>query len=135
LRALDAAANFALGLRAALAICHVVDLARAAVLSGGQAQLVQGCLEELQTEGAAIVADAVERIGTRIHSSTHVVEGMPADAIVELARQLRPSFIVIGSRGRTGLEHLLLGSVAEGVVRSSPVPVMVVPKAYGLRIL
>lgn len=113
----------------------MVDVARAAALSGGEAALVQGCLEELQTEGAAIVADAVARAGGRVRTSTCLLEGSPAGAIVQLATEIRPSFIVVGSHGRTGLERLLLGSVAEGVVRGAPVPVMVVPARYGRRTL
>jgi len=38
---------------------------------------------------------------------------------------------VMGTHGRTGLKHLLLGSVAERVVRSSKVPVITVPSGYG----
>jgi nucleotide-binding universal stress UspA family protein len=47
--------------------------------------------------------------------------------ILAEARALMSDLIVIGSHGRSGLERLLLGSVAENVVRKSPCPVMVVP--------
>jgi nucleotide-binding universal stress UspA family protein len=40
---------------------------------------------------------------------------------------LNANFIVLGSHGRTGLDRLVMGSVAEGVVRAAPVPVMVFP--------
>ena len=53
--------------------------------------------------------------------------GAPADAIAEQARTLRPDFVVIGTRGASGLQHLLLGSVTEDVMRTSPVPVLAVP--------
>ena len=57
---------------------------------------------------------------------TRLVEGEPADAIVELAREADASLIVIGSHGRTGLSRLLMGSVAEHVVRKAACPVLTV---------
>jgi nucleotide-binding universal stress UspA family protein len=50
--------------------------------------------------------------------------GQPADVILAAAR--RADSIVMATRGRTGLPHLLLGSVAERVVRHAPIPVLTV---------
>jgi len=62
-----------------------------------------------------------------------VTEGYPATAIEEVANSKRTDLIVIGTRGHTGLKHLLLGSVAERVVQKAPCPVLTVktqaPKA------
>ena len=55
-----------------------------------------------------------------------VAEGYPATAIEEEAVRGRADLIVIGTHGRTGLKHLLLGSVAERVVQKSPCPVLTV---------
>jgi len=52
--------------------------------------------------------------------------GLPAGRIVEVAEAINAHLIVVGSRGRTGLPHILLGSVAERVVQLAPVPVVVV---------
>ena len=52
--------------------------------------------------------------------------GTPWREIVELARELRVDSIVVGSRGLTGIQRLLLGSTAENVVRHAPCPVLVV---------
>jgi nucleotide-binding universal stress UspA family protein len=52
--------------------------------------------------------------------------GNPADAIVRLAAERDVDLIVMGTHGRTGLQHVLLGSVAEKVVRLAPCPVMTV---------
>ncbi len=49
-----------------------------------------------------------------------------AKMIAEQAREWPADLIVIGTHGRRGLDHLLLGSVAEGVMRLSPVPVLLV---------
>ena len=51
-----------------------------------------------------------------------------APGIVEEARRRMVDAIVMGSHGRTGLKHLLLGSVAEHVLRGAGVPVLVVPR-------
>ncbi|MDM8540135.1 universal stress protein [Desulfococcaceae bacterium HSG9] len=55
-----------------------------------------------------------------------LVVGTPATRIVEIAEKKQAKMIIIGSHGRTGLSHLLVGSKAEQVVRLSPVPVTVV---------
>jgi nucleotide-binding universal stress UspA family protein len=52
--------------------------------------------------------------------------GRVADAIVEEARRSRCDLIVIGTHGRRGVSRAMLGSDAENVVRSSPVPVLLV---------
>jgi nucleotide-binding universal stress UspA family protein len=55
-----------------------------------------------------------------------VAVGHPAEAIVHVARERNADLIVMGTHGRTGLQHVLLGSVAEKVVRLAPCPVMTV---------
>ena len=53
-------------------------------------------------------------------------EGVPADEIISLAEETDADLIVIGSLGLSALEKLLLGSVAEKVIRHAPCPVLVV---------
>jgi nucleotide-binding universal stress UspA family protein len=55
-----------------------------------------------------------------------MVTGTPATRIVEIAEKKQASMIVVGSHGRTGLSHLLIGSKAERVVQLANVPVTVV---------
>ena len=55
-----------------------------------------------------------------------LVTGIPATRILETAERQGAQLIVMGSRGRTGLPHLLLGSKAERVVQHSPIPVTIV---------
>lgn len=50
----------------------------------------------------------------------------PAEEIVKLAKQEKVDVVVLGTHGRSGLSHLLMGSVAEAVVRKAPCPVMTV---------
>jgi nucleotide-binding universal stress UspA family protein len=59
---------------------------------------------------------------------THVMEGDPGHEIVKLAEQLHADLIVMPSHGRTGLAHVLIGSVAERVVRLAHCPVLVLRK-------
>lgn len=53
--------------------------------------------------------------------------GDPKTGIIEAAIRENPALIVMGTHGRTGLPHLLLGSTAEYIVRHSPIPVVVIP--------
>lgn len=54
-----------------------------------------------------------------------LVRGLPSNRILEVAKKRNVSMIVMGSKGRTGIKHLLVGSVAERVVQFSHVPVTV----------
>jgi nucleotide-binding universal stress UspA family protein len=53
--------------------------------------------------------------------------GSTADTIIDCAAQFAADLIVIGTHSRSGFDRLLMGSVAESVVRHSPVAVLVVP--------
>lgn len=56
----------------------------------------------------------------------HITIGMPFQEIVKQAGQINADLIIMGTHGRTGIEHVLLGSTAERVVRHSNVPVLTV---------
>lgn len=56
----------------------------------------------------------------------YVVPGIPYDEIIKKANEIGASLIVMGTHGRTGIDHVLFGSTAEKVVRKSPVPVMTI---------
>jgi universal stress protein A len=55
-----------------------------------------------------------------------IAVGRPADTIVRIARERNVDLIVMATHGRTGLEHVVLGSVAEKVVRLAPCPVLTI---------
>ncbi|MGH8092020.1 MAG: universal stress protein, partial [Chthoniobacterales bacterium] len=63
----------------------------------------------------------------------HVVKGRPFEEICRLARELEIDLIVTGTRGQTGLKHLVLGSTAERVVRYAPCPVLVLHSLGNVR--
>ena len=58
-----------------------------------------------------------------------LISGLPPSRILEVAEMERAQLIVVGSRGRTGLPHVLLGSVAERVAQTAPIPVVII-KSY-----
>jgi len=67
---------------------------------------------------------ARERIPAAVRCETLVTSGDPAERVLETARGLSADLIVMGTHGRKGLGHLVLGSAAERVVRESPIPVL-----------
>lgn len=66
-------------------------------------------------------------LGVRLHPI--LAEGVPYVEIVRIARDGKYDLVVMATQGRTGIAHLLLGSVAERVVRTSPIPVLTVRAA------
>jgi len=65
----------------------------------------------------------------QFQASTAIVTGAPAEAIVDYAADRGMDLIVMGTHGRSGFAHLLLGSVAEQVVRTAKCPVLTVRSA------
>jgi nucleotide-binding universal stress UspA family protein len=55
-----------------------------------------------------------------------LMEGEPVSTIVQVARETSSDLIVLGTHGRSGIMRVLLGSVAEGVLREAPCPVMTI---------
>lgn len=80
---------------------------------------------EARAELEAFVA-ALPSTGVTVDS--HLRVGVPYAEIVAYAVESEAGLIVIGTTGKTGIQHFLLGSVAERVVQTSPVPVLTVRK-------
>jgi nucleotide-binding universal stress UspA family protein len=73
---------------------------------------------------------ALERVkAAGLEGETHLAELSPAQAITQTAETIGADLIVMGTRGLTGLKHVLLGSVAERTIRAAPCPVMTVKDA------
>lgn len=83
----------------------------AALCENGAKQLAKLCQEIV---GNAVPAETVVRLGS------------PVTEVLEAAKSLDIDVIVISTHGRTGLKHILLGSVAERIVQRAPCPVLVV---------
>jgi nucleotide-binding universal stress UspA family protein len=88
---------------------------------------VAGESEDEQNQAHRVIGKAVGLANARgIFAKGRVISGQPDDALIAAAQHQAADLIVLGSHGRHGLERFLLGSIAEGVVRKSPVPVLVV---------
>ena len=59
-------------------------------------------------------------------AETLLVSGLPVTRILQVIERTEPSMVVMGSKGQTGLKHLLMGSIAENIVQLAPVPVTIV---------
>jgi universal stress protein A len=75
----------------------------------------------------ATLRNAVSALGADMAVTPVVESGLAARAIVAYAQTHPIDLIVMGTHGRTGFSHVLLGSVAEAVVRGAPCPVLTVP--------
>jgi glycine betaine transporter len=96
---------------------HVVYFDEAVTFPG------QNVLEEMKQKLSDLARNEVSEV---VPVYPHVLKGKPWARIVELARDHAIDLIVIGTHGRTGVSHFLLGSTAEQVVRYAPCPVLVV---------
>ena len=84
-------------------------------------------IQHLEAEVAHSMQACLDRVTAGgLEGEAVVVHGVPFQEILETARRQQIDLIVMGTQGRTGLQHVLLGSVAEKVVRLAPCPVLVV---------
>jgi len=112
---------------AELLVLHVVEPIYYAVpdFTGGAAAAMAGVLDE-QRHGARAQLLQIERryAKRRIKLRILLQSGSAYQAIVDTARRLKADMIIMTTHGRTGMSHLLMGSVAERVVRSATCPVL-----------
>lgn len=85
-------------------------------------------LEEEIEQGALKMMEKFCRTHVQDYANVEsfVVPGIPYDEIIKKAVEINADLIVVGTHGRTGLDHVLFGSTAEKVVRKSAVPVMTI---------
>jgi nucleotide-binding universal stress UspA family protein len=109
-----------------LIVCNVADTRDIYEMAGTYAYDPGQLVDEALASAHAILERAYARLATSGRAEMAVLEGEPVEAIVAAAERYAVDVIVIGSHGRRGIPRLLLGSVAEHVVRRSRVPVIVV---------
>jgi nucleotide-binding universal stress UspA family protein len=126
LSALEYASELARRLGARIHLLHVLeDRGAAAAWTDDYAPLLaewrERCHDDAEADLSAIAATL-----TVPPASAEVVDGSPAEMIVAQAQRRGAELIVMGTHGRRGLSHALVGSVAERVVRTAPCPVLTV---------
>ncbi len=126
-QALDHAAELARTYEAQLWLLHVVEEPAFPSFYGAGAMALYGKLPDLDRRARAALAERAAGLGETVRPvQTHVVRGNASASIVAFAEEQDIDLIVIASRGLSGVRGVLLGSVAEKVVRRAPCPVLVV---------
>lgn len=110
-----------------LIVCHAVDTMKLYENATTFGYDPTPMADELRGEARATIERAVANAGLTIDAANiAVVEGDPVTAILETAQERGADLIVVGSHGRRGITRLVLGSVAEDVVRNATTPVLVI---------
>ena len=85
-------------------------------------------LDELMKDATTKLVDVkVRAVALGISVQSYIATGIPSEEVLAVARAEGTELIVVGTRGKTGLEHVVLGSTAERIVRMAPCPVFTVP--------
>ncbi|HJP30262.1 MAG: universal stress protein [Candidatus Latescibacteria bacterium] len=108
-----------------LHLLHVVD-SQWVASAGGAAfpEYGDNMLRRFEEDGNKALTQVGESIPEAVEMTTAVRTGPPHVQIVQHARELDVDLIVIATHGRSGLQHVLIGSVAEKVVQMAPCPVL-----------
>lgn len=127
--AADYAAMLADGFQAKIDLLHVIEPFPYSVTD---TLTVINHGEALKTIASSLLDNArtrLEQSGATVDG--HLTRGVPYEEILDWARKKRVDLIVMGTRGRTGVGHFLLGSVADRVVHLAPCPVLTMTAAKG----
>lgn len=125
LKALDIAVSLARQFGAEIILLHVKDTIIPPTRY--ESASIRRLRREVWLDGKRqLAALASKRVKPRVSVRHHVAQGSPYAVIVEFAAKSRADLIVMASEGRTGLRRVLIGSVAERVVRHAGCPVLIV---------
>jgi len=129
LRAAEYAKNFAAPFGAQLVLLHVIEpiyYASPADMYAASPNLALLIEEQRKAAQAQLEQLAQKLSGQGAKVQTVLKNGSPAQVIADTAKRIKADLIVMATHGRTGLAHVLLGSVAERVVRLATCPVLTV---------
>jgi nucleotide-binding universal stress UspA family protein len=129
--ALKYASNLASDTGARICIVHVDEFLDAAVpaipsVEGGY--LVEAAWDTKRQEDVKAKLAKVVPTVSNVKYDQHYLMGSPQNEILQIANEQGVDLIVMGSHGRTGISRLLMGSVAEAVMRRANCPVLVVKR-------
>jgi nucleotide-binding universal stress UspA family protein len=123
-RALETAMELARRLRAELHLVHAFDIP-VPLVTPYEIAIPDALIEQARDTAARKLEKALQKVRAEgIEGRSHLTEVPAAAAIVRVAEETKADLIVMGTRGHTGLKHLLLGSVAERTVRHAPCSVL-----------
>ncbi|QZY00938.1 universal stress protein [Halobaculum rubrum] len=125
-RAVEVALDLADRFDAAVHALYVVDSGE---VDSSPEEVRDQMRNALQERGGEAIVDVQKRAG--IDVTAVVREGRPANEIGDYAREIDADLVATGTRGRHGENRFLIGSVAERVVRTCPVPVLTVRQLGG----
>jgi universal stress protein A len=123
--ALVRAIEIAIPSKAPVEILHVIELAEEFPFGSTYFDADYGALYASVDRELGNRADRVRRAG--LACETKIVSGIASSEITNRGRDIDANLIVVGTHGRTGLAHVVMGSVAERVVRHAVSPVLTVP--------
>jgi nucleotide-binding universal stress UspA family protein len=125
-RALDLAVEVAGAFQARVELLHCYQLSPAALSPYGMV-LPESFDREVREAAARRLAEWRDKVAARgIQVGANLSSMLPSLAITDTADELGADLIVMGTRGLSGLKHVLLGSVAERVLRTARCPVLTV---------
>jgi len=127
--ALEMATSLARDRGATLVILHIEE----PPMAYGGGEFYYGIEEPSREELRRMLAEVVPA-DPNVPVERHLMIGSPATSIVEMARREHVELIVMATHGRTGLTRLLMGSVAEEVVRKAECPVLIVKAAVEAKV-
>jgi nucleotide-binding universal stress UspA family protein len=119
-RALDDAIELAQCFQARLTLLHVIHLPP---MADTHVAFYLAEIEAGAQQGMETYHKRVQEAG--VAATIRIAHGVPFQEIIDIAKDSAADLIMMGTHGRTGMPHLLLGSVAERVVRLAPCPVLV----------
>jgi universal stress protein A len=123
--ALEYASTFAAGSGATLHIVHVHDTRTLTTAMGDASYLYAASWHEELEEARRRLGAILPSVNS-VTCEHHCLTGVSEEEIVNLAADKHIDLIVMASHGRGGLSRLLMGSVAESVMRAAPCPVLIV---------
>jgi nucleotide-binding universal stress UspA family protein len=110
---------------AELDLAHVVEQTSLPGVYGLEAETAEVEPGDVHAETRQALRELLDAPGPDVPTTTHVLDGHAADALAAFAEERETGLIVTASHGRTGLEHLAMGSVAKRIMRRAPCPVFI----------
>jgi universal stress protein A len=125
--ALEYARKLATAYDARIVLAHGIDPVEYALVAEVPGKILSGLTEEAR---AALDQMAQDLVREGIHSHSEVRQGEVAQMLIDVANQYKAGLIVIGTEGRQGAGPVLVGAIAEQLVRLAPCPVLAVAADY-----